>query len=964
MARWAPQQYQRHRAAGERRQVGCSNRHRLAERRWQGTSIRRERRPVHSSGDHVTEHPDEALDRDIRLLGRLLGDLIAEQAGPAVFEQVEVLRRIAVQARRDGGRMSTEVDRLLDGVAPDTAIYLIRAFSWFSLLANIAEDVHHARRRRFHRESGSPPRPGTLAHTVQLLSTTGVGADQIVATLARVEVSPVLTAHPTEVRRKTILDTQRRIAELLGERDRLRMDQEEARQWEAALRLQVLTLWQTSLLRLVKLRARDEINEALRYYELTLFRELPALQIAVQETVEQLAPGHAPRLSPVVRMGSWIGGDRDGNPFVTADLLNTAVERQATTAFTQHLESLHALSLELSMSSRLVTPTDALLALADASHDDSPFRADEPYRRALRGMHARLAATALQALGDIPGVAPHAALTPYAAAEELSRDLAIVEKSLHAHGAGTLADSRVEPIRTCVDLFGFHLCTLDLRQNSDVHVRVVDELFRVAGVVHNYALLTHDEQVAVLRRDLATPRPLVSTQVAYSALVGSELAIVTMAARAIARFGPLVIGHYVISKCQSVSDILEVAVVLREAGLFVPGDTPQLAVDIVPLFETIDDLESSAATLRELLALPEYRHWLHTARGDLQEVMLGYSDSNKDGGYLTSTWAIYRAQAELVVVAKEAGVRLRFFHGRGGTVGRGGGPSYDAVLAQPHGAVDGALRVTEQGEVIAARYADRDQARRSLEALVAATVIATADSITAPPEDPAFAATMDALSRESFAAYRTLVYETPGFVALFRAITPIREISTLNIGSRPASRTATDRIEDLRAIPWVFSWSQCRILLPGWYGAGSAFEAWATDPERVALLQRMHRDWPYFRTMLSNMGMVLAKSDLDIAARYLSLAPDQAFATVAFDRMRTEHAHACTWVERITGQPLLGDNPSLARSIRNRFPYLDPLHALQVKLLRQLRAGDNDERLVRIIHLTLNGIAAGLRNSG
>lgn len=927
-------------------------------------SLRNNYGQFHPNDEHVTAHPDEALDRDIALLRRLLGELIAEQAGQAIFEQVETLRLTAVEAQSTDGRISQEMDQLLAGVDHETAIYLVRAFSWFSLLANIAEDVHHARRRRFHRETGSPSRPGTLDHTVQLLQTSGVDADHIVATLARVEVSPVLTAHPTEVRRKTILDTQRRIAELLMERDRTRMNDEEARQWEATLRLQVLTLWQTSLLRLVKLRAQDEINEALRYYDLTLFSELPALQIAVQDTVERLAPGHAPRMSPVVRMGSWIGGDRDGNPFVTADVLNTAVEQQATAAFSRHLGSLHALSVELSMSSRLVTPTRALLALADASLDDSPFRADEPYRRALRGMHARLAATALHALGEIPGIAPHAALQPYAAAEELSRDLAIVEQSLHSHGVGTLADSRVEPIRTCVDLFGFHLCTLDLRQNSDVHVGVTDELFRVAGVVQNYATLTNAEQVAVLRRDLATPRPLVSAEVGYSERTVSELAIVTMAARAIARFGPLAIGHYVISKCQSVSDILEVAVLLREAGLFVPGDTPRLAVDIVPLFETIEDLETSPATLRELLALPEYRHWLRTARGNLQEVMLGYSDSNKDGGYLTSTWAIYRAQAELVAVAREAGVRLRFFHGRGGTVGRGGGPSYDAVLAQPHGAVDGALRVTEQGEVIAARYADRDQARRSLEALVSATVIATTHGSTDPAEAPEFTATMNALSRHSFAAYRHLVYETPGFVPLFRAITPIREISTLNIGSRPASRTASDRIEDLRAIPWVFSWSQCRVLLPGWYGAGSAFDAWATDAERVALLQRMHHEWPYFRTVLSNMGMVLAKSDLDIAARYVSLAPDEEFAALAFGRICTEHARARHWVEQITGQPLLGDNPSLRRSIRNRFPYLNALNSMQVGLLRQVRAGDDDDRLVRLIQLTLNGIAAGLRNSG
>ena len=918
----------------------------------------------HQHTDTVTAHPDEALDRDIRLLGRLLGDLIAEQAGTDVFRLVETIRREAVNQRRSGGVGTRAVDDLLQNVDHDTAIYVVRAFSWFSLVANIAEDVHHARRRRFHRASGSPPRPGTLDHTLQLLRDEGFDDARIVDTLTHVQVSPVLTAHPTEVRRKTILDTQRRIAELLVERDRVRMDAEEAVQWEAELRLQILTLWQTSLLRLAKLRTRDEIAEALRYYELTLFHELPALQLAVQQTVNALAPGNPPRAKPVVQMGSWIGGDRDGNPFVTADVLNNAVDQQATTALTHHLNAIFELSLELSMSSRLITPTADLLALAEVSADDSPFRADEPYRRALRGVHARLAATARTTLGRIPGRGPHAVLEPYREPAELSRDLDIVELSLHSHGAGSLADARVRPIRAAVDLFGFHLCTLDLRQNSDVHLSVVTELLRCGGVVDNYDALSNEEQVSVLRKELATPRPLVSRAVTYSELTMSELAIAEKAATAIQRFGPRIIGHYVISKCTSVSDMLEVAILLREAGLFVPGDAPQLAVDIVPLFETIEDLEASAATLRALLAIPEYRHWIRTARGDLQEVMLGYSDSNKDGGYLTSVWAIYRAQAELVAVAREASVRLRFFHGRGGTVGRGGGPSYDAVLAQPPGAVNGSLRLTEQGEVIAARYADRDQARRNLEALVSATAIATAAGVSPEAADPAFSPTMDALSALSYAAYRDLVYGTPGFVPLFRAITPIREISTLNIGSRPASRTSSERIEDLRAIPWVFSWSQCRILLPGWYGAGSAFEAWATDNSRVALLQRMYREWPYFRTVLSNMGMVLAKSDLEIAASYLTLAPDREFADEVFARISLEHSRAISWVKRISGQSLLGDNPALARSIRNRFPYLDPLHSLQVALLKQLRAGDSDPRLVRIIQLTLNGVAAGLRNSG
>ena len=912
----------------------------------------------------MTDQLEGALDDDIRLLGRLLGDLIAEQAGPAAFELVERIRREAVLQRMTDGASSDRIDAMLVGIDQDTAILVVRAFSWFPLLANIAEDVHYARRRRLHRASGYPAPRGTIDNMLATLRGAGLRDEQIVHTLADVQVNPVLTAHPTEVRRKTILDTQRRIAELLVERDRTRMDAEEQRQWEASLRLQVLTLWQTSLLRLAKLRARDEIAEALRYYDLTFFHELPALQRAVQSTLDTLMPGRAPRAKPVVQMGSWIGGDRDGNPFVTADVLNMAVDRQAAAALTHHLSAIFQLSLELSMSARLITPTAGLLALADASGDDSPFRADEPYRRALRGMHARLAATAHATLGTTPGRAPHRPLPPYLDPAELVRDLEIVERSLHTHGAGALASARVEPIRTAVELFGFHLCALDLRQNSDVHLQVVDELLRCAGVTDAYATLGDDEQVALLRRELATPRPLVSREVAYSPIVRSELAIMEKAAAAIHRFGTRIIGHCIISKCTSVADMLEVAILLREAGLFVPGAAPRLAVDIVPLFETIEDLAASAATMRALFAIPEYLHWVRTARGNLQEVMLGYSDSNKDGGYLTSVWAIYRAQAELVEVAREAGVRLRFFHGRGGTVGRGGGPSYDAVLAQPPGAVDGSLRITEQGEMIAARYTDRDQARRSLEGLVTATAIATADGVARQATDPAFATAMDALSAASFAAYRNLVYETPGFVPLFRAITPIREISTLNIGSRPSSRTTSGRIEDLRAIPWVFSWSQCRILLPGWYGAGAAFDAWATVPERVALLTRMYREWPYFRTVLSNMGMVLAKTDLDIARRYLTLAPDQEFAEVVFARITQEHDRARYWVETLSAQPLLGDNPSLARSIRNRFPYLDPLHSLQVSLLRQLRGGDDDARLVRIIQLTLNGVAAGLRNSG
>ena len=906
---------------------------------------------------------DDALDRDIRLLGRLLGEVIAEHAGIEVYELIERLRREAVAQRRGDLQHRESVDSHLIGAEPAVALHVIRAFSWFSLLANIAEDVHHARRRRHHRSVGSPPQPGSLEHAVAALSASGCAASEIVATLDRVEVSPVLTAHPTEVRRKTILDTQRRIADLLREHDRTALDFDAQRTIEHDLKLQVLVLWQTALLRLSKLRVRDEIGEALGYYELTLFDEIVGLQQAVQRCVEELAGRSLPRLSPVVRMGSWIGGDRDGNPFVTAEVLRTAVDQQATTAIAHHLAALRRLSIDLSMSSRLVAPLAALNVLAEQSGDDSPFRADEPYRRAMRGIHARVAATADVLLGAVPGQLPIAgwnrtAIPPSSAATCSSsrshwppmaqqrcrtRWSCLSDRPWSCSGS-TSARSTCARTATCTS----ESCASCSARRASPRT--------TQGSPSRHASSCYD--ASWRRRVHWSARP--ST---IATRWSSELDIVATAADAIRRFGPRIIRHYVISKCQSVSDVFEVIVLLREAGLFRPDPRPLLALDIVPLFETIDDLTNASATIGALLQLPEYRGWLRSCRDDTQEVMLGYSDSNKDGGYLAANWALYRAEAELVEVCRNEGVRLRFFHGRGGTVGRGGGPSYEAILAQPPGAVDGAVRITEQGEVIAARYADGDIARRSLEALVSGATEATA-ATTAAADEPAFLAAMVELAARSLATYRALVYETPGFTSVFRSLTPIREISTLNIGSRPASRTNSERIEDLRAIPWVFSWSQCRIMLPGWYGAGSALGEWSADPERRRVLRRMYDTWPFFRTVLSNMGMVLAKTDLAIAARYLELVPDRAAADAVFARICDEHSLATRAVTEISGEGLLGDNPSLARSIRNRFPYLDPLHHLQVDLLARLRAGDDDELIVRGIQLTVNGLAAGLRNSG
>jgi phosphoenolpyruvate carboxylase len=513
-------------------------------------------------------------------------------------------------------------------------------------------------------------------------------------------------------------------------------------------------------------------------------------------------------------------------------------------------------------------------------------------------------------------------------------------------------------------VFGFHLATVDLRQNSDVHERVVAELVAAARPEVNYLGLEEEARVALLLEELATARPLASPYVGYSEETQGELEIGRAAAIMRGRYGAPAVENYVISKADGVSDVLEVALLLREAGLLRPRED-RLELNIVPLFETIADLRNAGRVMDRLLSLPSYARLLRS-RGATQEVMLGYSDSNKDGGFLTSGWELFKAERELVEVFARHRVGLRLFHGRGGSVGRGGGPTYQAVLAQPAGAVQGQIRVTEQGEVIAAKYGNPDVGRRNLETLVAATLEATLLPERGDAPRPAFLDAMDELSAHAFRAYRGLVYETPGFERYFWESTVISEIAELNIGSRPASRKSSTSIEDLRAIPWVFSWAQCRLMLPGWYGFGSAVESWLADhPGGLELLREMHRDWPFFATLLSNMDMVLAKTDLAITSRYAELVGDAALRATIFARLRTEHAATVRHLLAITGSDrLLQSNPLLARSIRNRFPYLDPLNHIQVELLGRYRAGDRDERTQRGIHLTINGIAAGLRNSG
>ncbi len=915
----------------------------------------------------MDQDKDLPLREDIRLLGRLLGDTVRDQRGDAVFELVERIRQLSVRFHRDDDKDARRgLETTLDALSRDQTIDVVRAFSYFSHLANIAEDQHHIRRTRAHLIRGSAPREGNLAHAINRVFDDGATTADLNAFFDTALVSPVLTAHPTEVQRKSILNCQNAVARLLDTRDRMALTPEEETATDDALRRAVLTLWQTRMLRTAKLSVIDEVANGLSFYESTFLRELPHLYAKVEDTLAEHDAGQPARELPAfLRIGSWIGGDRDGNPFVTAEVLERALAMQAETALNFYLEEIHTLGSQLSLADRLVSASDALHALADASVDHSPHRADEPYRRALSGVYARLAATFHALLGKMPARPAADKAPPYPNAAALAADLDVVHTSLQTNGSAPLSRGRLRQLRRAVKVFGFHLAPIDLRQNSDVHERMVAELLQVADPSIDYLALDEAARIEVLIGEITTARPLRSPHLPYSEETEKEFAILCAAQRAHGRYGTAALPNYIISKTDGVSDILEVALLLKEAGLLDPR-TPSLAMNIIPLFETIGDLQAASQAMDQLFSIAPYMALLAT-RDRAQEVMLGYSDSNKDGGFLTSGWELYKAEVELVEVFARHGVRIRLFHGRGGSVGRGGGPSYEAVLAQPGGAVQGQIRLTEQGEVIGAKYGNPEVGRRNLEVLVAATLQASLQSERASAPEPEFMDAMQRLSDHAFDAYRALVYETPGFERYFWESTVITEIADLNIGSRPASRKKSTAIEDLRAIPWVFSWAQCRLMLPGWYGFGSAVKAFlAEHPDTgLALLREMAQRWSFFSTTLSNMDMVLAKSDLAIASRYAALVKDEPLRAAIFPRICAEHAATVEALLAITQQDeLLAGNPLLRRSIRNRFPYLDPLNHVQVELLRRHRAGAEDERIRRGIHIAINGIAAGLRNSG
>lgn len=901
------------------------------------------------------------LDKDLPLkhdrarLDRLLAEVIREQEGEVIFREVQT---IPSRAREAIG--TPNFAELVKTLSPEATAALVRACGFYSQLTNIAEDLHHNRRRRAHKLAGSAPQQGSLERAIQRLKQEAVPFEALTELFQHASIVPVLTAHPTEVQRQSVLDAHRGVRQGLADLNRSDLTPEETAAAEAQLKSILLSLWQTSEIRPFKLTVGDEIENGVAYHPMTFFKAVPELYARLEKGIRQ-EWGKAVELPDFFRIGSWIGGDRDGNPNVNADVMRSALSRQAEVAFSLYGEELDLLYRELSLSSRHVRVNTAVSEMAANSPDNGENRREEPYRRAVATILARLAATAAK-LGVNYQHSFACALPAYRDHAELVNDLEQIGASLQQHGSGLLAEVRLNKLKRAVSVFGFFLMPLDMRQHAETFAHVVAELFAKSGQPH-YLSLDEGARTEALLAELASPRPLFSPFVDYDETTTKELAIFRAAAELQSLYGREALPNCIISNCAAASDLLEVALILKETGLLIPhASDPCAKMNIIPLFETVEDLDACAGIMTSLFAQPWYRALLRS-RDDTQEVMLGYSDSNKDGGYFTSQWELYQAECRLVDVFKQADVRMRLFHGRGGSVGRGGGPSYEAIIAQPPGSVAGQIRITEQGEVISSKYSDPDIGLRNLEALVAATLEASLASHAHANTDES---ALSELSRHAHRAYRNLV-ESDGFMQYFLEATPIREIARLNIGSRPASRKTLESIKDLRAIPWVFSWMQSRVLLPGWYGVGSAVEAFIAEhgDKGREQLRNLYLHSPFFQVALDNLEMVLSKSDMTIAAEYAQLVSDRALSERIFGMIRSEWEKTRDAFRLISGEEeLLAHNPTLARSLNSRLPFLDALNFIQLELLRQLRERGEDEGTLYAVHQTINGVAAGLRNTG
>ena len=886
----------------------------------------------------------EAIREEVTILTNILQDVAREMMSEDTFAAICQLEELSV--KDDYSKLIQIIGQLTNDELTDISRY----FAILPLLINISEDVDLAFEIN-HQNNLGQDYLGKISATIDMVSQHEDAAE----ILEKLNVVPVLTAHPTQVQRQSMLDLTKHIHELLRRYRDVKMGLLNRTKWEDELRCYVEIIMQTEMTREKKLKVTNEITNVMEYYNSSFIKAVTKLQreykrLAAEKGIQLMNP------RPIT-MGMWIGGDRDGNPFVTAETLRLSALTQCEVIMNYYDQQLEKLYRNFSLSTTITKVSPAVQYLADLSEDASVYRENEPYRRAFHYIQMKLANTKDYFVYN------KASDVRYANVGEFKADVLTIKQSLIDNKSAALIKGDFAELLEAIEAFGFYLATIDMRQDSSINEACVAELLASARIVEDYSSLSEEAKCHVLLKQLETdPRILSATYVPKSEQLEKELAIFSAARELKDKLGEEVIKQHIISHSESVSDLLELAVLLKEVGLV---DSDKARVQIVPLFETIEDLDNASDTMRQYLQLDLAKRWI-AGNKQYQEIMLGYSDSNKDGGYLSSGWTLYKAQNELTKIGQENGVNITFFHGRGGTVGRGGGPSYDAITSQPFGSIKDRIRLTEQGEVIGNKYGNKDAAYYNLEMLVSATLDRmVTQMITDPNEIGNYRETMDEIVSESYTIYRDLVFNNPHFYDYFFTASPIREVSSLNIGSRPAARKTITEIDGLRAIPWVFSWSQNRVMLPGWYGVGSSFKRFVDkDPNNLAKLQKMYESWPFFRSLLSNVDMVLSKSNMNIAFEYTKMCESDEVRSVFYTILDEWQLTKNMILSIEQNEELLAELPFLKASLDYRMPYFNVLNYIQIELIRRLRRGEFSKEQESLIHITINGVATGLRNSG
>ncbi|ACO16784.1 phosphoenolpyruvate carboxylase [Streptococcus pneumoniae] len=884
------------------------------------------------------------VQEEVLILTELLEDITKNMLAPETFEKIIQLKELSTQEDYQG------LNRLVTSLSNDEMVYISRYFSILPLLINISEDVDLAYEIN-HQNNIDQDYLGKLSTTIKLVAE----KENAVEILEHLNVVPVLTAHPTQVQRKSMLDLTNHIHSLLRKYRDVKLGLINKDKWYNDLRRYIEIIMQTDMIREKKLKVTNEITNAMEYYNSSFLKAVPHLTTEYK----RLAQAHGLNLKQAkpITMGMWIGGDRDGNPFVTAETLKQSALTQCEVIMNYYDKKIYQLYREFSLSTSIVNVSKQVREMARQSKDNSIYREKELYRRALFDIQSKIQATKTYLIED------EEVGTRYETANDFYKDLIAIRDSLLENKGESLISGDFVELLQAVEIFGFYLASIDMRQDSSVYEACVAELLKSAGIHSRYSELSEEEKCDLLLKELEEdPRILSATHAEKSELLAKELAIFKTARVLKDKLGDDVIRQTIISHATSLSDMLELAILLKEVGLV---DTERARVQIVPLFETIEDLDHSEETMRKYLSLSLAKKWIDS-RNNYQEIMLGYSDSNKDGGYLSSCWTLYKAQQQLTAIGDEFGVKVTFFHGRGGTVGRGGGPTYEAITSQPLKSIKDRIRLTEQGEVIGNKYGNKDAAYYNLEMLVSAAInrmITQKKSDTNTPNR--YEAIMDQVVDRSYDVYRDLVFGNEHFYDYFFESSPIKAISSFNIGSRPAARKTITEIGGLRAIPWVFSWSQSRVMFPGWYGVGSSFKEFINkNPENIAILRDMYQNWPFFQSLLSNVDMVLSKSNMNIAFEYAKLCEDEQVKAI-YETILNEWQVTKNVILAIEGHDeLLADNPYLKASLDYRMPYFNILNYIQLELIKRQRRGELSSDQERLIHITINGIATGLRNSG